>query len=372
MAELHPGSRISFGRHADHVADSSILYVPRDSSAVSLGADAVADAIRREAASRKLDVKIVRNGSRGMFSHEPMVEVATGGGRIAYGPVAASDVASTVRRELSRRSRASPAPRRRRRNTVAQVANPADVRARGRDRSGVARRLHRARRISRPRARNRARRRRGYRRGHQVGSCAAAAARDFRPASSGRPRLTRRRTPKYVVCNADEGDSGTFSDRMIMEGDPFVLIEGMTIAALAVGATQGYIYLRSEYPHARRALTEAIATAYSNGYLGREHSWHRQVVRAGDSPRRRRVHLRRGNRDARKYRGPPRDGPLQAADSRDRRTVRQADPDQQRGLVRDGADHHRARRGIFPRLRRRAIRAARYRFNSPATRNVPG
>ena len=74
--------------------------------------------------------------------------------------------------------------------------------------------------------------------------------------------------PKYVVCNADEGDSGTFSDRMIMEGDPFVLIEGMTIAALAVGATQGYIYLRSEYPHARRALIEAIATAYSNGYLG--------------------------------------------------------------------------------------------------------
>jgi formate dehydrogenase iron-sulfur subunit len=75
-------------------------------------------------------------------------------------------------------------------------------------------------------------------------------------------------TPKYVVCNADEGDSGTFSDRMIMEGDPFVLIEGMTIAALAVGATQGYIYLRSEYPHARRVLGEAIAAARSNGYLG--------------------------------------------------------------------------------------------------------
>ena len=75
-------------------------------------------------------------------------------------------------------------------------------------------------------------------------------------------------TPKYVVCNADEGDSGTFSDRMVMEGDPFELIEGMTIAALAVGATQGYIYLRSEYPHARRTLTETIATAYSTGYLG--------------------------------------------------------------------------------------------------------
>jgi formate dehydrogenase iron-sulfur subunit len=75
---------------------------------------------------------------------------------------------------------------------------------------------------------------------------------------------------KYIVCNADEGDSGTFSDRMIMEGDPFVLIEGMTIAGLAVGATQGYIYLRVEYPHAHRALNEAIAAAYEAGYLGQD------------------------------------------------------------------------------------------------------
>jgi formate dehydrogenase iron-sulfur subunit len=73
---------------------------------------------------------------------------------------------------------------------------------------------------------------------------------------------------KYIVCNADEGDSGTFSDRMIMEGDPFVLIEGMTIAGLAVGATQGYIYLRVEYPHAYVALNQAIAIANQQGYLG--------------------------------------------------------------------------------------------------------
>src|SRR5258706_5585061 len=73
---------------------------------------------------------------------------------------------------------------------------------------------------------------------------------------------------KYIVCNADEGDSGTFSDRMLMEGDPFTLIEGMTIAAIAIGAERGYIYLRSEYPHARRALVEAIATAYRRNFLG--------------------------------------------------------------------------------------------------------
>ncbi len=75
---------------------------------------------------------------------------------------------------------------------------------------------------------------------------------------------------KYVVCNADEGDSGTFSDRMLMEGDPFTLIEGMTIAGIAVGATQGYIYLRAEYPHAEVALRAAIATARQTGYLGRD------------------------------------------------------------------------------------------------------
>jgi formate dehydrogenase iron-sulfur subunit len=75
-------------------------------------------------------------------------------------------------------------------------------------------------------------------------------------------------TPKYITCNADEGDSGTFSDRMIMEGDPFVLIEGMTIAGIAVGATRGFIYLRVEYPHAKRVLEQAIAAAYANGYLG--------------------------------------------------------------------------------------------------------
>ena len=90
---------------------------------------------------------------------------------------------------------------------------------------------------------------------------------------------------KYIVCNADEGDSGTFSDRMIMEDDPFVLIEGMTIAGIAVGATQGYIYLRSEYPHALKTLNEAIAKAENAGYLGEKicgsvHTFNLEVRRA--------------------------------------------------------------------------------------------
>jgi formate dehydrogenase iron-sulfur subunit len=87
---------------------------------------------------------------------------------------------------------------------------------------------------------------------------------------------------KYIVCNADEGDSGTFADRMLMEGDPFTLIEGMTIAAVAVGATQGFIYLRSEYPHAFRTLQTAISLAERSGILGKSvlgsgHAFHLEV-----------------------------------------------------------------------------------------------
>ena len=88
------------------------------------------------------------------------------------------------------------------------------------------------------------------------------------PGASGRPSSDAPGDTKYICCNADEGDSGTFADRMLMEGDPFTLLEGMTIAALAVGATQGYIYLRSEYPDAGDILNAAIAEARDFGWLG--------------------------------------------------------------------------------------------------------
>jgi formate dehydrogenase iron-sulfur subunit len=74
---------------------------------------------------------------------------------------------------------------------------------------------------------------------------------------------------KYIVCNADEGDSGTFADRMIMEGDPLSLIEGMAIAGVGVGATRGYVYLRSEYPVAIRVMRAAVDAARQAGVLGR-------------------------------------------------------------------------------------------------------
>jgi formate dehydrogenase iron-sulfur subunit len=243
------------------------IFIPRDSSAVSLGADIVANSIRTEAERRELDVTIIRNGSRGMFSHEPMVEVATSAGRIAYGPVATTDVASLFDSDfLSGREHrlhlgiADDIPwlKSQTRLTFARVGVTDPVSLDDFVAHGGYRGLRRALEM-RPedviaevtKSGLRGRGGAGFPTGIKWKTAADA------PAS-----------PKYVVCNADEGDSGTFSDRMIMEGDPFVLIEGMTIAAIAIGATRGYIYLRSEYPHANRALTEAIATAYSNSYLG--------------------------------------------------------------------------------------------------------
>ena len=135
-----------------------------------------------------------------------------------------------------------------------------------------------------------------------------------------------RPTQKYVTCNADEGDSGTFADRMLMEGDPFVLIEGMTIAGLAVGATQGYIYLRVEYPHAHRALRQAIAAAYERGYLGPDVLGSGQRVRPRGAARRRRLHLRRRDLDAREPRGQARRGPVAAAAAGGRRACSASRP----------------------------------------------
>ncbi len=246
---------------------TSVVYVPSDSSAVSLGADAVAEAIRRESEARKLDIKLVRNGSRGMFSLEPMVEVATNDERIAYGPVLPRDVASLFdsnfldgREHRLRLGVAEQIPwlKSQTRLTFARAGVTDPLSLDDFIAHGGYRALTRAIELgpaevvaevtkSGLRGRGGA----GFPTGIKWKTAADAPA-----------------TPKYVVCNADEGDSGTFSDRMIMEGDPFELIEGITIAALAVGATQGYIYLRSEYPHAHRTLSKAIETAYSNGYLG--------------------------------------------------------------------------------------------------------
>ncbi|WP_431635351.1 formate dehydrogenase beta subunit [Dyella sp. KULCS107] len=248
---------------------SFTVYVPRDAGALSLGAEATAAAISAEASRRGLDVTVVRNGSRGLYWLEPMVEVATDAGRVAYGPVQAEDVAGLFDADFLHGAQHAlghgltekiPYLAKQERLTFARVG------------------------IVDPRSLDDYRAHGGYRGLDNALKMAPAdivaavtdsglRGRGGAAFPTGIKWKTCHDAPtaqKYIVCNADEGDSGTFADRMVMEGDPFVLIEGMTIAGLAVGATQGYIYLRCEYPHARDALNAAIATAQAEGYLGND------------------------------------------------------------------------------------------------------
>ena len=139
---------------------------------------------------------------------------------------------------------------------------------------------------------------------------------------------------KYIVCNADEGDSGTYADRMIMEGDPFVLIEGMTIAGLAVGATMGYIYIRSEYPHAFRTMQRAVEIARAQGLSRLECLRKRQELRSRRPLGRRSVYLRRRDVAAREFGRQARADPSQASAAGHPRAVRKADRSKQRHLAR--------------------------------------
>jgi formate dehydrogenase iron-sulfur subunit len=243
------------------------VYVPCDAAAVAVGADDTAHAIAAEARKRKLDVQIVRNGSRGMLWLEPLVEVVTAAGRIAYGPVPAEDVASLFdaafltggAHELAHgATEEMPYLRNQERLTFARVGltdprSLSDYTSHG-GYQGLKNALQ-----MQPAAIVKAVTDSGLR-----GRGGAA----FPAGIKWNTVLNAAGSMKYIVCNADEGDSGTFSDRMLMEGDPFVLIEGMTIAALATGATRGYIYLRFEYPDCRRALEAAIVAAREHGYLG--------------------------------------------------------------------------------------------------------
>jgi len=243
------------------------VYVPRDSSALGLGAEKVAAAIQAEAGRRGARIELIRNGSRGLYWLEPMVEVATVAGRVAYGPVRPGDVASLFEAGfLEGKTHALalgptgeiPYLKNQERLTFARVGITDPVSLEDYVAHDGYRGLRRALSLE-PSAIVDEVTESGLR-----GRGGAA----FPTGIKWRTVLNTPADQKYIVCNADEGDSGTFSDRMIMEGDPLVLVEGMTIAGLAVGATRGYIYLRCEYPHAHVTLNEAIAAAYAGGYLG--------------------------------------------------------------------------------------------------------
>jgi formate dehydrogenase iron-sulfur subunit len=243
------------------------VYVPGEATAVALGADAVGRALKAEAARHNQPLQVIRNGSRGAFWLEPLVEVQTERGRVAYGPVQEKDVPALYAAGLLKGA-AHPlchgavdsipylAKQERLTCTRLGVIDPLsldDYRAHG-GYKGLLAAIAKT-----PAAIVQAVTDSGLR-----GRGGAA----FPTGIKWRTVLAAAGAQKYIVCNADEGDSGTFSDRLLMEGDPFCLIEGMTIAALAVGASSGYIYLRCEYPQAQATLRAAIATAYAQGYLG--------------------------------------------------------------------------------------------------------
>lgn len=241
---------------------TQLIYVPDDAAALSVGAEEVAMAVEAEIVKRGLDAKLIRTGSRGLFWLEPLVEFATPKGRIGYGPANLADISAMFDDPAHPHSlglvEEIPYLKSQQRLTFARcgITDPLsleDYESHG----GLA----------------------GLRR-----------ALDMMPADiveqvvdsglrgrggAGFPTGIKWRTvgatqadQKYIVCNADEGDSGTFADRMLMEGDPFLLIEGMIIAGIAVGATKGFVYIRSEYPHAFAKMTRAIEVANAKGLLG--------------------------------------------------------------------------------------------------------
>ena len=244
------------------------IFIPRDAGAVAVGADEVATTLLTAAEKRNIEIQIVRTGSRGLYWLEPLVELARPEGRTAFGPVTAADVESVLDAMLAdagHKLRLGPVEdipwlKRQTRLTFARcgVIDPQsfeDYCAHGGGKG-----LQRALSMG-PQA--------------TVESVVQSGLRGR--GGAGFPTGIKWRTvaqtqapQKHIVCNADEGDSGTFADRMIMEGDPFVLIEGMTIAGFAVGAGKGYIYIRSEYPHAITAMEAAISAARRCGMLGKK------------------------------------------------------------------------------------------------------
>ena len=248
--------------HVDTQGTGVTVYVPRDAAARAAGADEVAARFAEHDG-----VRVVRNGSWGMLWLEPMIEVDTNDGRVAYGPVRPKDVKSLLKADVLEGgahdlrlgyTRDLPWIKQQQRVTFQRVGvvdpRSSEDYERHRGMSGLRRALSMTPADVVAEVTDSGLRGRG-----------GAA---FPTGIKWKTVLDAPGPTKYIVCNADEGDSGTFADRMLMEGDPFMLIEGMTIAGWAVGANEGYIYVRSEYPDAIVALEKAVVAARECGWLG--------------------------------------------------------------------------------------------------------
>jgi len=244
------------------------VYVPRETSAVSVGADDVAIAIARQSKEKGTEIELIRNGSWGATWLEPLVEVEVDGQRIAYGNVTPADIESLFDSDFlaggAHERRLGPTQEieyliTQDRWTFFRVGliDPLSVDSYT-DHNGF----------------------KGLQKAFEIGSEAVVDAvheSGLRGrGGAGFPTGIKWRTvadtdadQKYITCNADEGDSGTFSDRMLMEGDPMCLIEGMIIAGFAVGASKGYVYLRAEYPLTHRIFLRAVELARDTGWLGK-------------------------------------------------------------------------------------------------------
>jgi formate dehydrogenase iron-sulfur subunit len=284
------------------------VFVPGDAVAKALGADQVATALLRQVptgASSDARIEVVRTGSRGLFWLEPMIEIETPDGRIAYGPVSAGDIPALIADGLLNGTadkmrlgapETIPFLARQTRLTFARcgVVDPLsleDYRAcggmaglekaraigpaatigtvlasglRGRGGAGFPTGIKWKTTAEAPVVGN-VRRQNSSLQTQEVVGPRAEHGDDMGRAEHGTGGLPQQ---KYIVCNADEGDSGTFADRMLMEGDPFSVIEGMAIAGFAVGASKGFVYTRSEYPHAIATFDRALAIARQAGILG--------------------------------------------------------------------------------------------------------
>ncbi len=243
------------------------IYIPGDSGALALGAEKVAKAIASELAERGIEAKIVRNGSRGAYFLEPMVEVATENGRVAYGPVKPSDVKSLFdsgfltgghhKRWLGSPDKI-PFLAKQTRLTFARCGINDPLSLDAYKSLGGLKGLQNAVAMAPIEVVNQV----------TASGLRGRGGAGFPTGIKWKTVLDATADKKYIVCNADEGDSATFADRMIMEGDPFVLIEGMAIAGVATGATKGFVYIRSEYPHAVAVMNKAVEVARKAGVLG--------------------------------------------------------------------------------------------------------
>ena len=243
------------------------LFVSMDSISQKLGSEEVVQSLLQEVDDT---AAITRTGSRGLFHLEPMIEVDIDGTRHAFGPVQATDVSSLVKAITNGSATEHPTAlgptdslsemKSQTRFALARVGIENPLNLAGQKEIGAYSGLTKARDGGAEFVLQEL----------EAGGLRGRGGAGFPTHFKWKSAMQQGDPIKHVVANADEGDAGTFIDRMLMEGDPHSLIEGMLICAETIGATQGWVYLRSEYPQAKRILQSAIDSAREDGLFGKD------------------------------------------------------------------------------------------------------